>query len=126
MLYTVQYVNDGSEVKVDSRSTNAEASNFSSPPCGGSVTLKAARRQDRTVCVCHSLSRSGPASSARQGGSLLVVCVVLVCGGGCVWCECVCVCIYIYIYIQCKLQEIILINYTTHLPYTGYIQHCTE
>ena len=58
---------------------------------------------------CHSLSWSSPASPARQGGSLLAVCVVLVCGGGykCV-CVCVCVCehiiyiiicIYIYIYI---------------------------
>ena len=29
---TVQYINSGSEVKVDSRSTSAEAFNFSSPP----------------------------------------------------------------------------------------------
>ena len=34
------------------------------------------------VCVHHSLSQSGPASTARQGGSLLVVCVFLICGGG--------------------------------------------
>ena len=45
---------------------------------------------------CHSLSWSSPASPARQGGSLLAVCVVLVCGGGYI---CVCVCEHIYIYI---------------------------
>ena len=47
---------------------------------------------------CHSLSRLSPASPARQGGSLLVVCVVLICGGGYIY-VCVCVCEHIYIYI---------------------------
>ena len=57
------------------------------------------------VCVCHSLSQSRPASTARQRGSLLVVCAFLVCGD-CVVYGGVCVCVYglqhcnLYEYIQ--------------------------
>ena len=39
------------------------------------------------VCVCVPFIKPGPASTARLGGSLLVVCVFLVCGGDCVHTE---------------------------------------
>ena len=47
------------------------------------------------VYVCHSLSQSGPASTARHRGSLLVVCAFLVCGD-CVVCGGVCMCVCVY------------------------------
>ena len=61
------------------------------------------------VCACHSLSQSGPASTARQRVSpLLVVCVFLECGD-CVVCGggggvCMFVCVY-------GLQHCILYEY---------------
>ena len=76
------------------------------------------------MCVCHSLSQSGPASTARQRGALFVVCAFLVCGdcvvcGGGGVCVCVCArtCVCLYGLQHCILYECIQI---AALPINSY------
>ena len=79
------------------------------------------------VCACHSLSQSGPAGTARQGGSLLVVCAFLVCdggdcvlcvlcgdggGGGVCACVCVCVCVCVCILLNHTPESKDLCNFS--------------